>query len=143
MSPTRFLRFCLVGASGIAVNLLVFRGVQSALGPAVANETLRFELAHIAGILVSILTNFLLNDVWTWGGSTPKVHGPLRRLVSFYGVSAVGAILQLGVAWGVREFADSGDTVAVLAGIAVATLVNFLGNDRVTFARGGPDPGRG
>ena len=55
---TRFLRFAAVGASGVVVNL----GALALLTTAGLTPTLASALA----IQVSILTNFFLNDFWTF-----------------------------------------------------------------------------
>jgi len=134
--PRRFVRFCIVGATGILSNLLTFRAVQALLATVVAGQTLRFELSHVAGIVVSILTNFLLNDRWTWSRREAARRFTFRqRLVAYYAVSALGAVVQLGVAFGVRHLAPVADELAVLVGIAAGTVVNFVANDRFTFMR--------
>ena len=93
----RILRFGIVGASGVAVNMGIF-----ALGTYVlfANmeEASRNITAGIFGVLVSILTNFLLNDSWTWrdrrkGGRA----GLMRRLLMYYVVAGVAGGVQIGV----------------------------------------------
>ena len=62
---TRFVRFGLVGVSGIGVNMAVTAAALATL-PAFTHVD-RFSVAIILGIAISIFTNFLLNDRWTWG----------------------------------------------------------------------------
>jgi dolichol-phosphate mannosyltransferase len=139
----RLVRFGLVGVSGIGVNLGVFWGVRALLASSVGDATLRFEIAHVAGVVVSILTNFLLNDRWTW--AAPEAERGMsfpRRMAAFYGVSLVGAAVQLGTAWACRQYLPVTETTAVLGGIALATLFNFVANDRITFRRRVSEAGR-
>ena len=63
----RLFRFGVVGFSGVFVNLAVsealFRWALLELQP----ETWRLAVANALGVVVSIFTNFILNDRWTWG----------------------------------------------------------------------------
>ena len=137
MTPerVRFVRFCIVGASGVVVNLGVFtvaRALMAALG--VLAGARRFVAANAAGFVVSVLPNFLLSDYWTWGDREKRGHAHFwRRLGKFYVVSSAGGAVQIGTAWAVRGFAGVPDHLAVLIGIAVATVVNYVANNVWTF----------
>ena len=84
----RFLKFCTVGATGVVVNLA---GLWLFMQVGV-----RSSFASAAAIEVSILSNFVVNELWTFrdqrGGGT--VGG---RVVRFQLVSLVGAAMQWGV----------------------------------------------
>jgi putative flippase GtrA len=83
------VRFGLVGASGIAVNLSVLQVLAGVLRwPDAA--------ASAAAIEASILWNFLLNDRFTFGDRRAGAGRPLHRLLAFHAVTAVGAVVQLG-----------------------------------------------
>ena len=122
---THFIRFCLVGGSGVVVNLGCFYGFQH-LG-------LIPIWASALAIEVSILSNFILNDRWTFKDHhhTLWVH----RLIKFHGVSLVGAFIQWGIFWGTSQWYltwESEITGALylcqLIGIALGTFWNFLAN---------------
>lgn len=118
----RLLRFCIVGASGVFVNLGVFE---------LAFIALTFVAANALGIAVSIFTNFLLNDRWTWGDREKSPF--LQRLTAFYVVSLSAAVVQLGAAWVCYEWLGMHRHVALLLGIAAATGINFISNNIWTF----------
>lgn len=127
----RFIRFCVVGLSGVAVNLGVFSLFDRAEVP--------FLLSNVAGFLVSVLTNFLLNDFWTWGDRQKHGHAHFfQRLAKFYLVASVGGAVQLGVAYGVRAALQLHKPLAVLCGIAVATVINYAANHYWTFRERDP-----
>ena len=129
----RFLRFAVVGVSGIAVNLgfmALGRVIFSGLGAAPSEFA-----ASGLGIVVSIFTNFILNDLWTWGD---REKGTRRRdiaarLLAYYVGAGIAAGLQFGTfgvlygALGVNPYA------AQLAGIALGMIVNYVINNRVVF----------
>jgi dolichol-phosphate mannosyltransferase len=83
---------------------------------------------------MSIITNFILNDAWTFND---KKHGISLsgRFVKFHVVSLVG----MGINWGVFAVLFMGfgvfDIVSALAGIAAATLWNYFVNFRWTWEK--------
>lgn len=82
---TRFLKFCAVGASGVVVNL----GVLAAL----TAVGVRSSLASAWAIEVSILSNFAVNELWTFRDQ--REGGTLvGRAARFQLVSLVGALVQ-------------------------------------------------
>jgi putative flippase GtrA len=83
----RFIKFGLVGASGVVVNMAVlWMGLR--LG-------LRSTAASAWAIEISILTNFVINEAWTFSELRPGTLG--GRVLRFQLVSLVGAVMQFGV----------------------------------------------
>jgi dolichol-phosphate mannosyltransferase len=56
--PKRFLKFCTVGFSGVIVNLGILYLLKEIFG--------LFYLASAIAIEISIITNFVLNDIYTF-----------------------------------------------------------------------------
>ena len=131
----RFVRFCAVGATGVLVNLGIFSVFMAVVLPeAVGGADLRFLLSNVAGFLVSVLTNFLLNDWWTWGDREKRGQRHFfGRLGKFYLVASVAGAVQIGVAFFGRSTLSLPDHLAVLVGIGVATIINFVANHVWTF----------
>lgn len=131
----RFIKFCVVGGSGVPVNLLVtwltYTYAFSSLG-----EDLRKALCYIAGIAVSIFTNFLLNDLWTWRDREKTGSSFVGRLVRFYMVCAVAAVLQFGAAMLLSRIMHY--LLSQFFGIALATVVNYVVNNLWTYRRRPP-----
>jgi len=129
----RFVRFAFVGASGVVVNFAFL-----ALGLwlfAALEEGARNAAASALGIAVSIVSNFLLNDVWTWGD---RKKGARKRdyalRFSTYSVGAgIAAALQFGVAAVFRAAFGAHVYLAQAAGIAVKTIINYVINNRMVF----------
>ena len=123
----RFIKFCLVGGSGVVVNLGIlwlltdFGGVNDKLSSALAIET-------------SIITNFILNNYFTFADRRPQgVRGFFACLLRFNVVSLAGA----GINWGIYVLLTSLSgiyyVVAQAIGIAVAMLWNYLVNNWWTW----------
>jgi dolichol-phosphate mannosyltransferase len=127
-----FLKFCITGASGVLVNL----GIFTALLAAGVNKFLASPIA----IQVSIITNFLVNNYWTFRRRT--LAGPVHarglrfNLVSFLSL----AISYLTFVVLSRAFPTVAPQIAQVIGIIPATLVNYFLNSYWTF-RDAASPG--
>ncbi len=141
----RFVRFCLVGASGVLVNLLAFRVALWLLGaePSLASK-LQANAAVVAGWVVSVASNFALNDRWTFAAEGADYHQPLpARLLRYYASALTGLGLQLlvfnGVIWAMAQMPLPSAVVqlrlylANLAGIGVGTVSNYLLSKKFVF----------
>lgn len=121
-----FLKFALVGISGVAVNLLTLEMLlQYGMNPFVASPV---------AIEASIVSNFMLNNFWTFRRRGPghqlHVRGLRFNLVS---------LVSLGVSYSAFVILtllnpDSPPQLNQLAGIAPAMLVNYFLNSYWTFA---------
>lgn len=133
----RFIRFCVVGASGVLVNLGVFWLTMYALADSSFTSDRRFVVSNGVGFVVSLITNFILNDGWTWRDRRGD-SALLRRFIQFAFVASIAGGVQLSVAYVARAWLPTllgplglvrlTETGAVLTGIAVATVINFVAN---------------
>jgi putative flippase GtrA len=83
------MKFAAVGASGVVVNLgtlFLLRLLQ-----------VHTNLASAAAIEVSILSNFTINHLWTFGDRRHAEASLLRQGVKFHLVSLVGGLIQFGI----------------------------------------------
>jgi dolichol-phosphate mannosyltransferase len=148
----RFLRFALVGGSGVVVNFavvwicesLIFNGLPLLQLPLIGSFEATAFFSLLAGIVVSILSNFIINDAWTWADRS-KTTPWLSRCRDFYITNGLAAGLQFAVAWalfktGVFEISVVGLNIAPwstrlasLAAIIIATPLNFVVNNVWTF----------
>lgn len=115
----RFLKFCLVGGSGVVVNLgtywLLTRGGD-----------VKDLVAEPVGIELSILSNFALNELWTFRDRRLAGNdGVLHRVLKFNLVCGMGALLNFGVFYFLTRVFDLYDMLAILVAIMGATLFNF------------------
>ena len=119
-------KFCVVGASGYAVNLAVY-----ALLLNWAN--LHYSVAATGSFLVAVSNNYVWNRVWTFRHQRGHVaYQGLRFLV--VSVVVYGANLLL-----LTLFVEAGAGKIVSQAIAVVlvTPLNFLGNKLWSFRRRG------
>ncbi|MDD9947141.1 MAG: glycosyltransferase family 2 protein [Myxococcales bacterium] len=121
---TRFVQFGLIGASGVVVNLAVLTACLAVGFPDTP--------ALAAGIVVSVITNFLLNRRFTFSYARGGDMG--KQFVGFALASAIGGAIQLAVSAGVlRSQPTMPPQVAALFGVAAGFLFNFAANRFVVF----------
>jgi dolichol-phosphate mannosyltransferase len=119
----KLIRFCIVGASGIIVNLGILYFLTECVG-------IYYLLSSAIAIEISIITNFILNNYWTW---KRKHKGFWKRLGQFQLVSLSALIINEGILFSLTELFGVWYLVAQLVGIVVATGVNFIVNNKWTF----------
>jgi dolichol-phosphate mannosyltransferase len=125
----RFLRFGLVGGSGVVVNNAILLGLVEGLGLAPVP-------AAVVATECAIVSNFLLNDRWTFadarrsgGRSWP------RRFASYNLLTLGGLVLNVGVLAALHGLAGVHYLVANVVGIAAGTLWNYGSNHQWTWSR--------
>lgn len=117
-------QFLVVGLSGVAVNLLV---LTLLLGWGV-----RSSLALAGGILVSMLTNFLLNRRYTFSYARDRAWLP--QLGGFMMACGIGAAVNYAVSSSLHAaYPERSLQLAALGGIVAGTLFNFVANRFLVF----------
>lgn len=114
----RFIFFAIVGATGIAVNLLV---LNLAL---VAYPHASFEFAKSLGTAFAMTSNFVLNNSVTYRDRRLKGLALLRGFIGFCVFGAIGAFTDIGLASQLHAQHEVW-WVAGLAGSIVGVLWNY------------------
>ena len=124
----RFVRFAFVGASGVVVNQGLLMLLHGTLGAPLL-------LSSLIAIETSILTNFLLNHVWTWRLSL-RVPGLWRRCVQYHAAAVMAAFAgNVIVLMAAVELFGIDYRIANLLGIAAGTVINFTAGELWIFRR--------
>jgi dolichol-phosphate mannosyltransferase len=140
----RYLKFGIVGASGTVVNLVVlhfgheyvFNTLEAAYQKPYASLALAITLAT--------LNNFTWNRLWTWsdrvkmleeaeGVSPVSLHLLGKEFGQYVTASAFGSAMQYGLTLLLSGTMDY--RLANILAIVLASVSNFLANDRWTFRR--------
>ena len=137
----RFIKFALVGGSGIVVNyglywiLTRFAGFTP-LGDTVTGSIISGNLAIAISIETSIVTNFLLNNYFTFADRNIRgIKALLGRLFNFNLICLIGGLIQIGVANLLTIILGLYDLIAIPIAIIVAMLWNYLLNNWWTWKR--------
>ncbi|HET8688188.1 MAG TPA: GtrA family protein, partial [Methanosarcina sp.] len=122
-------KFSFVGLSGVLVNIGSLYLFTEYVG-------LYYVMSSIVAIEMSILSNFLLNDCWTFklkDKSDTYVQNRFKRFFSFQCISIVGLILNIGILYFLTDFFGIYYLVSNLIGIAIVFFWNYLINRHVTW----------
>lgn len=122
----RLVRFGIVGIFGVAVNtgilwtLVTMGGVHHLIAAAIGAE-------------VSIVTNFIINDRWTFADHQASIPY-WRRGMHYNAVAMSGTLLSLGLLAILTDAFGMYYLVANLMAIGAATLSNYALNMRFTWS---------
>jgi len=131
-SSRTFIKFCIIGATGVVVNLAAF----SALLAAGVNP---FAASPIA-VEISIIWNFLLNNAWTFRYRPMSEHIGIRG-VKFNAVSLASLAVTFGTFVTLSHlFPKLPLLVDQLAAIVPTTGINYFLNSYWTFKPGVASP---
>ena len=141
----RYIKFGIVGASGTVVNLVVLHLGHEYLFRAIEPADSKPYASLALAITVATLNNFTWNRLWTWSDrakSEVLAHAPLhgssssrlaREFGTYAAASGFGSALQYGLTLLLSGTMDY--RVANVIAIVVASVSNFLANDKWTFKR--------
>lgn len=122
-----FFKFCIVGTSGVVVNMglliILTRSLETAL-----------EYASPIAIEISIISNFILNNVWTFRARANN-SSLFKRFFRFHIVAFSAGIVNYIILLSLHYGMGLMDIVANLIGIAAATIVNYVLNSRWTWKK--------
>jgi dolichol-phosphate mannosyltransferase len=133
-----FIRFCLVGLTGVVVDLGIFYLLREAGG-------LGLTRSGIISAEVAIFNNFLWNDLWTFSEISCRQPGTKQRIKRFFKFNLVclsGVILQLLIINIIYNFFNLNDDLkdvvridilAKLIAIGLVTLWNFWLNSKLSW----------
>ncbi len=126
-----FMKFAVVGGSGVLVNMGCFFVFTRYVG-------IRIEIASPMAIEISILTNFFLNNAWTFRKRDTRV-GFGGRILRYHLVTAVAGLVNYLTLLLLANVFGIHDLIANLIGIILGTFINFFLNSlwtwRITDAR--------
>lgn len=119
----RFLKFCVVGSSGMVVDF----GITF-----LCKELLKLNkyLSNSLGFVCAATSNYILNRVWTFANSDPDVAGQYMR---FFGFALVGLLINNAIIWLFNGRMKWNFYLVKLLATGVVTLWNFSMNYLFTF----------
>jgi putative flippase GtrA len=129
----RFFKFGMVGASGGVVNIVIIWLCREYLFSQIPWEGLRVNLSMVIAITISTANNYCWNRLWTWRDRKGQIgKGFWTQMAEYYVVCWVAIVLQIfftNLLLPVMHYLS-----ANIVSIAITAIVNFLGNDALTFS---------
>ena len=119
----RFLKFCIVGGSGVVVDF----GITY-----LAKEFLKLNkyVANSLGFICAATSNYILNRTWTFGSNDPDV---VMQYFRFFGFSLVGLAINNLVIYLLHGRVKWNFYIVKLIATCVVTFWNFSMNYIFTF----------
>ena len=123
----RFVKFCLVGGSGVLVNMFFLWFFTE-------KAKFYYLISSLIAIEISVLSNYVLNDLWTWydRGKEGKTEY-FKRMLQYHVSSSAAILANLSILWLLTELAHIYYLISNLIGILCGTFLNYFLNDRWTF----------
>lgn len=121
----KMLKFGIVGGSGVAVNMGILYLLTHYAG-------IDYKISSVFAIELSIITNFLLNNYWTWKGRQEKNFW-LKMMQYHISVGTTAILANWLLLVFLTEVLGIYYLLSNLIGIAVGMLLNFIVNDLWTF----------
>jgi len=119
------IKFGIVGGSGVVVNMGLLFILTRFL-------SLRLEIASAIAIEVSILSNFFLNNLWTF--RKRKTHVPFwSRLLRYHLVTGLAGVVNYLVLLLLVKTFGMHDMLSNLIGIVIGTFINYSLNSLWTW----------
>ncbi len=127
----RFARFLTVGLSGVFVNMGMLWFLTEVGG-------VYYLLSSLAAVESSIVTNFLLNNAWTF---RDRSHGEVspRALCRYNLVCLGGIVMSSAILYSLTTWVGVYYLLANLAAMSVTALWNFAANASWTWRAGSVD----
>jgi dolichol-phosphate mannosyltransferase len=120
-----FIKFGIVGGSGVLVNMGLLFILTRLL-------QVRLEIASPIAIEVSILSNFFLNNLWTF--RKRNTHIPFwSRLLRYHLVTGLAGIVNYLVLLLLVHKFGMHDMISNLIGIMIGTVINYSLNSLWTW----------
>jgi dolichol-phosphate mannosyltransferase len=120
-----FIKFAIVGGSGVLVNMGLFFILTRWLH-------FRIEWASPVAIEISILSNFLLNNIWTFRKRDTDVRY-IHRLIRYHLVTGLAGLVNYLTLLALVRLAGMPDMLANLIGIVIGMFINYFLNSRWTW----------
>jgi dolichol-phosphate mannosyltransferase len=143
----RYIKFGLVGASGTVVNMALLYLAQEVLFASISEPRTRLYASLALAITVATLNNFTWNRLWTWADRLKALAAQAKEgqtsqsgfalYCAQFGRYAVASWFGIALQYGLTLWLAHSlhYMVANVIAILVASVSNFLANDRWTFRR--------
>ena len=128
----RFLKFCIVGASGILVNEGLLWLFTDGVG-------LFYLYSAMVSLEASIISNFTLNNLWTFKDRRLAGNNIFIRLLKYNIACLIGIGLNLFILWLLTENLGMHYLISNLFGIIVAAVWNYSASAKWIWMREAKD----
>jgi dolichol-phosphate mannosyltransferase len=122
------MKFCIVGASGVFVNMWMLVALMS--------TGMNYLKAGALAIETSIVTNFLLNEFWSFADFSQRrrsLSSRVKRFLKFNLFCTGGLVINVIALWSLTGYVGIHYLVSNAIGVVAAALWNYGLNANVTW----------
>ena len=120
----KFIKFCLVGFSGIFVDFGTTYFFKEVL-------KVQKYVANAIGFTLAATTNYFLNRIWTFNSHNPQI---VKEFSRFFIIALIGLGINSAIIWLLNGKFKINFYLSKLVATVIVTLWNFLINAYFTFA---------
>ena len=120
----KFLKYCIVGFSGMAIDFSVTWILKEKLH-------INKYIANSTGFILSATSNFILNRIWTFNSKDDQIS---TEYFLFISISLFGLFLNNLVIYFLSDKLTWNFYISKAVAIVVVTFSNFFMNYRITFS---------
>jgi putative flippase GtrA len=120
----KFIKFCMVGFSGIFVDFGTTYFFKEVL-------KVQKYVANAIGFTLAATTNYFLNRIWTFNSHNPQI---LQEFSRFFIIALIGLGINSAIIWLLNGKFKINFYLSKLIATLIVTLWNFLINAYFTFA---------
>jgi len=121
------IKYAIVGASGVAVNMGVLYSLTEYFG-------LYYMVSAVIASELSIISNFIINNKWTFSQTDTK-HSAGKRLLIYNAISIIGTVILLGIMYILTEWMSLYYVYSQWIGVVVVFGINYVLNKRITWSK--------
>ncbi|HEX6277656.1 MAG TPA: glycosyltransferase [Polyangiaceae bacterium] len=132
LPASRFFKFCVVGATGVVVDMTILYLLSDP-----STLALGLTRSKLAAAETAIVSNFLLNDAWTFGDVSSRARGlrpKFRRFLGFNAICAAGLVLNVVILNVLFNLAGLDRYLSNAVAIVLVTAWNYFLNRKLNFA---------
>lgn len=124
-SDIRFILFCMVGVSGVIINLIIYM--------VLVNMGFSIISSAIFSALIAMISNFILNDLFTWRDiKKTKLN---ERMSKNFITSIIGIIINVFILNILKLYSQINYIIANTFSIMLSTVWNYFVNKSWTWRR--------
>lgn len=120
----KFIKFCMVGFSGIFVDFGTTYFFKEVL-------KVQKYIANSIGFTLAATTNYFLNRIWTFNSHNPHI---IQEFSRFFIIALIGLGINSMIIWLMNDKFKINFYLSKLVATLIVTLWNFLINAYFTFA---------
>jgi dolichol-phosphate mannosyltransferase len=122
----QFIRFALVGSSGVLVNLAIYTGAIYLLD-------IYYLLAASLSFILAMTNNFVLNLRWTFKTHTQGLKSIRDQYLRYFLVTLNSYVINIVILWALVDHWHRHKVLSQLIAILITTLTNFFGSKLWAF----------